>query len=556
MSEKVIRLPDEIVRELRSAVGEEHVCTGPKDLDRYSRCTIPWQSACAGVIFPGSAEEVSEGVKIAARHGIPVWPFSTGRNWGYGATLAPESGALVMILQRMNRILEVNEELAYAVIEPGVTYEQFSAYLKENGHPLWVDCIDGTKQGSVIGNALDRGIGSTPYGDHFGNLCGLEVVLPSGELIHTGGSLNGSKTWHVHKWGVGPYLEGLFTQSNLGVVTRAGIWLMSEPEAYNSYVFEIRDEAHLPQVLDAFRRLALQGVVTTKLHMINDVVSLSILTQRHLEQEGEPERALSAEERAGLRKKYGVSPWSCGGGIYGTRSQVRLQRRILRKALSRYGRLIFLNNTSLAVIKRLLALSWKSSFMRKMVEMLSGTSLLVLDSAPYVHNVLQGIPTDYFVKHAYFRNRRPRPSEDIDPARDHCGLTWFAPILPFSPGEMVPYLEQLKKQMEASGFDFYMAMLLLNPRAVICLVGIIYDRDDPQQVEKAARLYDELLDDMDERQYQQYRASLPSWGRLHERSPELQQLNNRIKGMLDPSNVLAPGRYGLRGGESVGTKQS
>jgi len=545
MSENATRLPVAMIRALHAALGEEHVCTGPEELDRYSRCTIPWQSECAGVVFPASADEVSEVVKIAVQHGIPVWPFSTGRNWGYGATLAPESGALVMILQRMNRILEVNEELAYAVIEPGVTYEQFNAYLKENNHPLWVDSIDGHKQGSVIGNALERGIGSTPYGDHFGNLCGLEVVLPTGELIHTGGALSGSKTWHAHKWGVGPYIEGLFTQSNLGVVTRAGIWLMPEPEAFNSYVFEIRDEANLPQVLDAFRELALKGVVTTKLHMINDVVSLSILTQRHLEQEGEPDRALSAEELASLRKKYGISPWSCGGGIYGTRAQVRLQRRILRKALGRYGRLTFLNDLSLAVIKRLLTLSWKNGFMRTMVEKLSGTSLLVLDSAPYVHNILQGIPTDYFVTHAYFRNRRPRPSENVDPARDRCGLTWFAPILPFSPGQMVPYLDYLKEKMEASGFDFYMAMLLLNPRAVICLVGILYDKDDAQQAKTTRQLYDELLDDLYARKYQQYRAGLPSWGRVFEQAPELQQLGNRLKGALDPSNVLAPGRYGL-----------
>jgi len=532
--------------ELHAVLGREHVCTSPAELDRYSRCTIPWQSYCAGVIFPASADEVSQVVKIATRHKIPLWMFSSGRNWGYGTTLATESGGLVMILQRMNRILEVNEELAYAVIEPGVTYEQLNAHLKQEKYGLWADCIDGTSQGSVIGNALDRGVGETPYGDHFGNLCGMEVVLPDGEIIHTGGALSGSKTWHVHKWGVGPYLEGLFSQSNLGIVTRSGIWLMPRPEAYNSYVFELREEKHLAQVLDAFRRLALQGVVTTKLHMINDFVSLSILTQRIHEDVSHDER-LSASELAGLRKKYGVSAWSCGGGIYGTREQLRLQRRLLRKALSSYGRLIFLSDKGLVFIKRLISWSWKHAALKSVVEKLTGTSLLVLDSAPHLHNILQGIPSDYFVKHAYFRNRRSRPDQDIDPARDRCGLIWFAPILPYTTQEILPYLDASRQNFENYGFDFYVAMLLLNPRAVICLMGIIYDKDDADEAAKAEQLYDVLLSDMRVKQYQQYRAGLTAWERIFEAAPEILSLNNKIKSALDPDNILAPGRYGIDG---------
>ena len=74
-----------------------------------------------------------------------------------------------------------------------------------------------------MGNALERGVGLTPYADHFGHLCGLEVVLADGSIVHTGGGGGPRcKTWHTHKWGTGPYLEGLFSQSNLGIVTRAG----------------------------------------------------------------------------------------------------------------------------------------------------------------------------------------------------------------------------------------------------------------------------------------------------------------------------------------------
>jgi 4-cresol dehydrogenase (hydroxylating) len=536
-------IDEEVAGELRVVLGAENVCTSAGDLDRYSRCTIPWQSVCAAVVFPASTEEVAAVVRIAARHRLPLWPSSTGLNWGYGTTLAIADGAIVMILKRMNRVLEVNEELAYAVIEPGVTYAQFNQHLRSKGYRLWVDCTDGSGQGSVIGNALERGVGETPYGDHFGNLCGLEVVLPDGELVHVGGAIQGLKTWHTHKWGVGPYLEGMFTQSNFGIVTRAGVWLMPQPESYNSFVYEIRDERHRPKVLDAFRHLALTGVVNTKLHMINDFVSMTILTQRISEQVPQ-QGPLSDADLAALRRKYGIAPWSCAGGIYGTRAQVRLQRALLRKALTPYGRLIFISDSLLPYLQRLIDWSWKSPLFRRLTELGARTSLPVLESAPYVHKILQGIPTEFFVKHAYYRYRRPRPVGDAQPARDRCGLIWFAPILPFSNAEVWPFLDACKPRFAAHGFDFYVAMLLMNPRSVICLMAIIYDKEDADETAHSEQLYEELLAIMRAGHFQQYRAGLQSWGDLFRDAPEMQRLNARIKTALDPYDILAPGRYG------------
>jgi 4-cresol dehydrogenase (hydroxylating) len=537
-------LGEAIVNELRAVLGSDHVLTSAADLDRYSRCTIPWRSRCAAVVFPNSAAEVASVVRIAARHKIAVWPSSTGRNWGYGTTLAIDDGAIVMILERMNRIIEVNEELAYAVIEPGVTYEQFNAHLRSKGYPLWIDCTDGSAQGSVIGNALDRGIGETPYGDHFGNLCGLQVVLPDGELVHTGGSITGLKTWHTHKWGVGPYLEGIFTQSNFGIVTQAGVWLMPQPEAYNSFVYEISDSRHLPKVLDTFRRLALTGVVNTKLHMINDFVSMTILTQR-INEKVRQDGPLSDSDLDALRRKYGICPWNCAGGIYGTREQVKLQRSLLRKALSPYGRLIFLSDRIVPFIERVIDWSWKNPLLRKMTEICARTSLPVLESAPYVHKILQGIPTEFFVKHAYYRYRHPRPEKDVHPARDRCGLIWFAPILPFTNDDVWPFINACKERFAAHGFDFYVAMLLMNPRSVICLMAVIYDQDDAGETARSQLLYDELLAIMRQEQLQQYRAGLQSWGGLFDDAPELQTLLEKIKAAVDPGNILAPGHYGV-----------
>jgi 4-cresol dehydrogenase (hydroxylating) len=544
MSPTVTPLPTAAIAALRAALGAEHVCTGAEQLDRYSRCTIPWQRHCAAVLFPGNTQEVSAVLRIASAYRLKVWPFSGGRNWGYGATLALEDGNLVMVLSRMNRIVKVDEELAYAVVEPGVSYRQLSEHLRSKHPGLWPDCIDGTPDGSVIGNALDRGIGETPYGDHFGNLCGLEVVLPSGEIICTGGGDHQMRTRHLHKWGVGPYVEGLFSQSNLGVVTQAGIWLMPAPEDFNSFVFELHDETCFPAVVDAFRRLALDGVLTSKLHMINDVVSLTTLTQRRLEAASK-DAPLSEADRARLRAKYRIAPWSLAGGLYGSKRHVALQRSLLNRALGRYGRLLFASDRSVALLEKLVAVARKRRSVRAIAELALRTSLPVMETLPRVHGILKGIPTDYFVRHAYFRNRRNRPAEDVDPARDRCGLIWFAPVLPFAGAQIADYLDACRARFAQHGVDFYVAMLMLNPRAVVCLMSIMYDDDDPAEKKRVEVLFSALLSDMQLAGYQQYRAGLLAWDGLNKAVSGTPAISNKIKTALDPAGVLAPGRYGL-----------
>ncbi len=542
--ESGVKLPLALLAALERAVGPEHVSTGSEETHRFSRCTIPWTSRCGAVVFPGSTSEVVEVLRIANEFRVPVWPYSGGRNWGYGATLATTSGAIVMVLRRMNRIVEVNDELAYAIIEPGVSYRQISEHLRTHGHALWADCIDGTPDGSVVGNALDRGIGETPYGDHFGNLCGLEVVLPTGELIATGGGGAELRTRHVHKWGVGPYIEGLFSQSNLGVVVRAGIWLMPEPECFNSFVFELHEEQHFAAVVDAFRRLSLQGVLSSKLHMINDFVSTTVLTQRKLEavpQDG----PMSDADQAQIRRKYRVAPWSCAGGLYGPKAHVALQRRALKRELGRFGRLLFVSDRKVALLERLVGAAWQRARLRLAAERVFGASLPVMDSLPHVHRILKGIPTDYFLKHAYYRNRQPRPAQDIDPARDRCGLIWFAPVLPNLGREIRDYLTATRDRFREAGFDFYVAMLMMNPRAVVCLMNINFDRDHPAEEQRALDLYGVLLADMRRQGYEQYRAALLGWPELAAASPGHQQAHQRIKTALDPAGILAPGRYGL-----------
>ena len=128
------------------------------------------------------------------------------------------SGSVVLDLKRMNRVLEVNERNAYALVEPGVSYFDLYDHITKAKLDVWIDPPD-PGWGSVIGNALDGGGGWTayPFRDHFGSHCGMEVVLANGEVVRTGmGALPNAKSWQQNKWGYGPWVDGLFRQGNMG----------------------------------------------------------------------------------------------------------------------------------------------------------------------------------------------------------------------------------------------------------------------------------------------------------------------------------------------------
>ena len=118
---------------------------------------------------------------------------------GYGGAAPRVRGSVTIDLgRRMNKILNINPEDYTCLVEPGVSYYGLYEALKERGYDhMWVDTPD-LGGGSIIGNTVDRGVGYTPYGDHWACHSGMEVVLPTGEVIRTGmGGLPENNTWQV-----------------------------------------------------------------------------------------------------------------------------------------------------------------------------------------------------------------------------------------------------------------------------------------------------------------------------------------------------------------------
>lgn len=143
--------------------------------DPFPIGTSPERSnLCSCVVLPSTVSEVQAVVAIANRYSLPLWPFSRGKNNGYGGPACRVQGSVLVDLGRMNRILEVNDESCYALVEPGVTFFDLYNYCKERKLQVYPS-VPSLGWGSVVGNTLERGWGYTPLGEHCMAQCGLEV---------------------------------------------------------------------------------------------------------------------------------------------------------------------------------------------------------------------------------------------------------------------------------------------------------------------------------------------------------------------------------------------
>jgi len=113
----------------------------------------------SATVYPSSTEEVQTIVRWANQHLIPLYPISMGRNLGYGGAAPRVRGSVVLDLgKRMNKVLNIDGANASCLVEPGVSYFALYEAVQESGHALWIDTPD-LGGGSVLGNAVDRGVG-------------------------------------------------------------------------------------------------------------------------------------------------------------------------------------------------------------------------------------------------------------------------------------------------------------------------------------------------------------------------------------------------------------
>jgi 4-cresol dehydrogenase (hydroxylating) flavoprotein subunit len=468
-----------------------------------------WEEfAPSGALLPRAVPEVQAIVRIANEHKVPLWTSSQGRNNGYGGAAPRVRGSVVLNLRRMNRVLEVNEESAYALVEPGVTFFDLYAHLKSIGSRLWMSVPD-LGWGSIVGNTLDHGLGYTPYGDHTASQCGMEVVLPDGELIRTGmGAMTNSKSWQVYKRGFGPSLDGLFMQSSLGVVTKMGLWLMPQPECYMPGWLTLRRDDDLSALLERLRPLLISGTIPGQPMIINAVCAVSAFTGRDQWYGGSG--PLPDEVIEKISRQPGLGRWVMRFALYGDEPVVEHQRKVVTQELG------------------------------------------AIPGAELTFSKYQGDSLPSF-ENPHERVQAGVPSMDLNQmtkwyggeAGGHIG---FSSVAPITGRDGTALRDLVRDRLAAAGLD-YSGVIIASRRFMIHVCLVVFDTQNESQARTAYAACKGIVQPAAKLGYGEYRAHLDFMDLVAEQydfnNHALLRLNEKLKSTLDPNGILSPGKQGI-----------
>ncbi len=490
--------------DLRTIVGPEHLVTGGERLAVYADPYSPGLAenyAPAGAVLPESVDEIRAVLGVATRHRLPLWTVSLGRNYAYGGAAPCLKGSVILDLTRMRKI-EVDRDLAYALVEPGVTYLDLYKFIQEQKHGLWIDCPD-PGWGSMLGNTLEHGIGHTPYGDHAGHQCGMEVVLANGEVLRTGlGAMTGNPAWPLYKYAFGPSLDGLFMQSNFGIVTKIGVWLMPEPEFFVVVEMMFQREEDIAAIIDTLRMLRLDGTVPTAT-IANWMRIAAGNSTRSEWYDGKGPMPESAVKELMARMEIGY--WGLRFGLYGREAAVNEKLETVEKAFAGLDAEIF-----------------AFKFARG-------------DKIPPEYGTLAGIPSVDMM-----------PLNWLGGAGAHieCPL-----VVPMRGAEFLELYRRRTELFNEEGFDHYCGLTTTTPRCFINTGSIIFDRNDEEQCARARALGKMLIEDAHRGRLAGYRAHISEMdlvaAQFDFNGHSAMRTYERLKDALDPDGVLSPGKQGI-----------
>ncbi len=467
----------------------------------------------AAALLPGSVEELQAILAIAREHRVPLWSVSTGKNLGYGGAAPRVSGSVVVDLQRMNRILEVNEEMGYAVVEPGVRFLDLYEYLQNRGYRLMMSVPD-IGWGSLVGNALERGFGYTAGWDHSAQRCGLEFVMADGRIVRTGmGAKTDNSAWHLYKGGFGPAIEGLMQQSNFGIVTRMGVWLMPTPQTVAACMIKTPRDADVGPLVEVLRPLLIDGTIQSNIVIGNTTVIASMISDRPTWWSSEEPIADQAVQAAA--DALGLGRWNARFGLYGASALVDARIDLVRSALSR------IDGAELIVHRY-------------------PGDVKASEVHPADHAQL-GIPGTALVRMAAWRGGTPAHTD-------------FSLVCPATLADVERQREIIQTEIEAHGFD-YAGGFTLCGRHAIALALLAFDRSNAQQREKVESLFARLIDRSSEAGYAPYRGHPAFMDHISDQydfnDHSFRAFTQTLKDALDPLGILSPGKQGIWPGTRI-----
>ncbi|SPN96502.1 related to 4-cresol dehydrogenase flavoprotein subunit [Cephalotrichum gorgonifer] len=462
---------------------------------------VSWTSSES---FPQSVGEIQAILKVANQRHVPL----------YGGPAPRLAGSVVLSLQRMNRILEVNEKLCYILVEPGVTFFDVYNYLVENKLNLWVS-VPALGWGSVVGNTLDRGHGYTTTGDRQHFIGSLEVLLSSGDVLRTGQwAVPNSPSAHACSNSFGPQIDGLFLQSNLGIVTKMAVALDPAPASFMDMKIHCPEVDDIAPLVDMLQQLDREGI-TQNHGMITNI--------NHFASHDAPKHAqqtvpgpLTPESIAILKEKYKTGYWRCALSLYGPKQLV----------LARWARIQ-------EVIPEKLPNAWVEN------TLFEGEDGKPVDNRK-VGTLPAGVPSMNAVKLAEYN----LPADGTG-AGAHIDTTL---ILPCEGEAVSAWFKKARAIMEEQGVDPFIGCHVFS-KYILFVQEYVFDKTNAKHREGGRKVVEALLSEAEKCGFANYRSHVQHMDTVQNlygfNDHAYRRFVESIKAALDPNGILSPGKQGI-----------
>jgi 4-cresol dehydrogenase (hydroxylating) len=505
------------------------------------------------VVKPYNSEDVESLLKLAnelsstPKLRFTINPISTGLNWGYGTSQPPvcNSSVIILDLSSLTSIVEFTSDLGLITVEPGVTQKHLSEFLISQGDEFMVPVTGAGPSCSIIGNAIERGYGITPNTDHFGAVTAIEGYWANG-LKYTSAinELDQSQVKTVdktYKWGLGPYLDGLFTQSNFGVVTKMTIRLAKKPKRFVSFIIQVPKDSVMEDAIYLIQKVLsdYQGIVGS-INLMDKRRLLSMLADNPSPGE---HRVMSDDLVTSLSDSLEIHSWTIMGSIYGTMGVAKIVKKEIKQIFNQLN-CHQIYSDSLIFTMANIAIKWVPKFLFKHISQLS-IAKKQLASFERGKEIMLGRPNKMALKLAYWRHKDAKviKQADFSPAKDGCGLLWYAPLITMNPAIMRAYVEFIRKTCPKYNIEPLITFTNLTYDCVDSTIPIIFDLSNPQAVEDAHNCLKDLVLNGLKLGFVPYRLNVDQQQWLLDANSPFWQTTNKIKSAIDPNRILSIGRY-------------
>lgn len=514
--------------------------------------TEGFESTISIIAIPSDKQAIQKILHIANSpdvYGVPafsIYPVGTGKNWGYGSGLPSSKSKVVVLLDlsKLSVITYFDSENGLVTLQPGVTQQQLYDFLVTQNAPFMVPVTGAGPTTSILSNALERGYGITPIADHFTSVMSIKGFLADGSFYESSlkcmsDTANGDNSEcyvdKTFKWKHGPYLDGIFTQSGNMIVTEITLSLARVKPAFDSFYMRFFDKESFDEAY---------AVVKEIFHNLEGVVgSINLMDKRRVAamvadnpQGCGNHKVMTDEQVEVISKNYDVPEWTLVGTIYGTHSVVKAAKGDIKKTAKGKADQVLFSSDPLVKLGQVVTKKLRLSILDSAREQLEKLSAGM--------EVMQGKPSQVALPLAYWRNPRVRPDKSrlMNPAKDGCGLLWYAPLVPAKASSMRAFIQMVRSITPKYNIEPMITFTNLSGISTDSTIPIVFDLENPQAVEDAHACLQALFEEGLKQGFIPYRLNIKQQLELNANST-FWKTAGIIAHALDPAGIISPDRY-------------